>query len=42
MITSAELAGRAMLEDNLAGEHSVQMAMLLISVILTGEEESTH
>jgi hypothetical protein len=42
MVTSAELAGHAMLEDNSVGEHSVQMAMLLISVMSTGEKGFTH
>jgi hypothetical protein len=42
MVTSAELAGRAMLEDNSAGEHFVQMAMLLISMMSTGEKGVTH
>jgi hypothetical protein len=31
-----------MLEDDLAGEHSVQMAMLLISVMSTCEKGFTH
>jgi hypothetical protein len=42
MVTSAELAGYAMLEDDSAGEHSVQMAMLLISAMSTGEKGFTH
>jgi hypothetical protein len=41
-VTSEELAGHAMLEVNSAGELSVQMAMILISVMLTGEKGITH
>jgi hypothetical protein len=42
MVTSAELAGHAMLEDNSVAEHSVQMAMVLISVVSTDEKGFTY
>jgi hypothetical protein len=42
MVISEQLAGQAMPEEGSAGELSVQMALSLISVMLTGEKDFTH